>query len=38
MKRYSVNKHRGAKGFRRDVARTKMVNIAPKPMRGGYRL
>lgn len=38
MKRFPVNKHRSAGKFRRDVSRTKLVNIAPKPMRGGYRL
>lgn len=38
MKRYNVNKHHGAKQFRRDVSRTKLVNVSPKPMRGGYRL
>lgn len=38
MKRYNVNKYHGAKNFRRDVSRTKLVNVSPKPMRGGYRL
>lgn len=37
MRRYGVNKARGAKSFRRDVSRVKLVNLAPKPMRGGYR-
>lgn len=38
MKRYGVNKSHASKSFRRDVSRTRMVNVAPKPMRGGYRL
>lgn len=38
MKRYSVNKHAAARGFRRDASRTKSVNMARAPMRGGWRL
>lgn len=38
MKRYSVNKSAAARGFRGDVARTKRVNMAAAPMRGGWRL
>lgn len=36
--RYSVNKSRGAKKFRKQVGRTNVKNVAPPPMRGGYRL
>lgn len=36
--RYSVNKARSAKKFRRQVSRTNIKNVAPPPMRGGYRL
>lgn len=38
MKRHSVHKGRAAHAFRQGVTRTKMINVAPKPMRGGYRL
>lgn len=38
MKRYHVNKNRAAKHFRNDVGRTKSVNMARAPMRGGWRL
>lgn len=38
MKRYSVNKHHSAKSFRRNSNRTKAINLAPPPQRGGYRL
>lgn len=36
--RYSVNKNRGARKFRKQASRTNFKNIAPPPMRGGYRL
>lgn len=36
--RRSVNKQKAAKAFRRDSGRTKAINVAPKPMRGGIRL
>ncbi|WNK13576.1 MAG: hypothetical protein [Microvirus sp.] len=32
------NKHKSAKKFRTNMAHTKAVNMAPAPMRGGYRL
>ncbi|WNK14499.1 MAG: hypothetical protein [Microvirus sp.] len=38
MKRYSVNKRRSARNFRRSTSRTKMPNISPAPQRGGWRL
>lgn len=39
MKRRShVNKRGSAAHFRGNVGRTKIVNIAPPPMRGGYRM
>lgn len=38
MKRRPVNKSAAARGFRSDVARTKRVNMAAAPMRGGWRL
>lgn len=37
MRRSKVNKYRSSKKFRKQVGRTKMANIAPPPMRGGYR-
>lgn len=38
MRRFSVNKRKSAGKFRRNTSRTKGANIAPPPMRGGYRL
>lgn len=38
MKRYPVSKGHSAKSFRRNVGRTKQINVAPPPMRGGFRL
>lgn len=38
MRRKSVNKGAAARGFRGDGMRTKRVNVAPTPMRGGIRL
>lgn len=37
LKRSSVNKGRSARTFRKHSSRTKRPNIAPPPMRGGYR-
>lgn len=37
-KRRPVNKAKSAKSFSRNVSRTKSVNVAPAPMRGGIRL
>lgn len=36
--RQGVNKHSSAKQFRRDSSRTKALNMAPRPMRGGFRI
>ena len=38
MKRKPMNRQRGAAEFRREIKRTKAVNVAPGPMRGGIRL
>lgn len=38
MHRRHVNKHHSAKSFRRQVGKTKSINVAPPPMRGGFRL
>lgn len=38
MKRYPVHKQSSAKSFRRNTGRTKAVNLAGPPERGGYRL
>jgi len=34
----NVNKGRSAKRFKKTVGKTKRINIAPPPMRGGIRL
>lgn len=36
--RHPVNKHRAAKAFRRQVHKTKAINMKQAPMRGGIRL
>ena len=36
--RIRVNKHRSARKFRRQVSRTKAINMRAGPMRGGIRL
>lgn len=38
MMRSSVNKHKSAKKFKKNVGKTKIVNIKTAPMRGGIRL
>jgi len=38
MFRSRVNKARSAKQFRSNNSRTKGINLAPPPMRGGFRL
>lgn len=38
MKRMRVNKGRAARAFRGDTARSKRINVAAAPMRGGWRL
>lgn len=35
--RRSVNKRKGARSFRKQIRKTKGINLA-KPTRGGYRL
>lgn len=37
LMRKGVNKGSSAKRFRKSVGRTKGANLAPPPMRGGYR-
>lgn len=37
-KRRVVNKHRSAGKFRHHVGKTKALNMAPRPMRGGFRI
>ncbi len=36
--RSPVGKSESAGKFRRNVGRTKALNVAPRPMRGGFRL
>ena len=38
VSRRPVSKGRSARQFRSTVARTKVANLVPPPMRGGYRL
>lgn len=38
MKRYNVNKGHSAKSFRRHTSKTRAINVAPPPQRGGFRL
>lgn len=38
MRRYSVNKSKSAKKFRKQVSKTKVANLRSNPMRGGWRL
>jgi len=38
VSRHSVSKGSSSGKFRRQSSRTKAANIAPPPMRGGYRL
>lgn len=38
MRRKPVNKHRSARKFRSSIGRTKRINVAPAPMRGGFRI
>lgn len=37
-RRYRVNKSASASRFRSNVGRTKGINLAPPPMRGGFRI
>lgn len=36
--RKHVNKRKSASKFRKSIAKTKRINVAPPPMRGGIRL
>lgn len=38
LNRKKADKHSSAKRFRSDAGRTKAPNMAPPPMRGGFRL
>lgn len=38
MYRKSINKHQARASFNKKSSRTKGINLAPPPMRGGYRL
>lgn len=38
MNRRPMNRYKAARSFNKSTARTKAINIAPPPMRGGYRL
>lgn len=38
MKRFGVNKRRSARKFRKNVGRVRRINVAPAPMRGGFRI
>ena len=38
LKRRPVSKVKSASNFKRNVGKTKAANVAPTPMRGGYRL
>lgn len=37
-RRSSVDKGKAAKGFRKETGKTKALNMAQAPMRGGWRL
>lgn len=38
LTRHSVNKHKSASKFKRNVQHTKAANMSINPMRGGWRL
>lgn len=38
LSRHSSSRSAGAGKFRRNISRTKAPNMAPPPMRGGFRL
>lgn len=38
MKRMKVDKRKAARSFRKQVGKTKAVNLRNAPMRGGFRL
>lgn len=38
LKRKAVSKQKSARTFKKQVGRTKQMNVGPGPMRGGIRL
>lgn len=38
MKRHKISKRLSRKIFKKGRDKTKLVNVAPKPMRGGFRI
>lgn len=38
MRRKGLNRSKSARKFRSSVGRTKRMNVAPPPMRGGFRI
>lgn len=38
MKRKPVNRKRAARAFSKSRTRSKRINVAPPPMRGGFRI
>ncbi len=38
MKRHKLSRRKSRKVFKKGVKKTKAVNIAPTPMRGGFRM
>jgi hypothetical protein len=38
LRRKHVNKSKSAKSYRKQVGKTKSINMRHAPMRGGYRL
>lgn len=36
--RHGVNKHKSANKFKRNISKTKSINMTGAPMRGGIRL
>jgi len=38
MRRSPVNKGKSTRQFNKQSNKTKAINVAPRPMRGGYRL
>lgn len=38
LRRNKVSKYKSAKAFKSNAKRTKMANMSPTPMRGGFRL
>lgn len=38
MKRFRISKRKSIRSFGKHALRTRAVNMAPPPMRGGYRI